>query len=95
MSTNPLQLRKNYEEAKKQASTNFDWLNLCIRINYTNQIIENHKIKRFNFSSEYRAFTYTQNPEETFYKLGSKEIAWLKRYTDEMYLKDKMKCKQS
>ncbi|HBF67832.1 MAG TPA: hypothetical protein DDW20_00710 [Firmicutes bacterium] len=95
MSTNPLQLRKNYEEAKKQASTNFEWMNLFIRIGCTNQIIENHKLRRLDFSSAYRVFTYTKNPEETFYKLGSREIAWLKRYTDEMYLKDKMKCKQS
>lgn len=95
MTVNPLQLRKNYEAVKNLPPTKEAWLKLFMQLKFTNQILENHKIKNFNISSAYKAFEYSENVEETFYNIAQKEIRYLKKYTDEMLLKDKIKCKQS
>lgn len=96
MSVDPLKLRKNYEEVKNtQSISNDEYINLFARLYFTNQILENHKIKNFNISSAYFALNNTNKGKEIFGDIAQKEIHYLKKYTDGILLKDKIKCKQS
>lgn len=103
MSTNPLQLRKNFEQYKMDMfslidddieSNKYTYWNLINNLKLTNQIIENHKIANFKVASndynELYKCTDLETLKETFHSLFLNNYKLLKKSTDSLLQKEKI-----